>query len=197
MLKYSIRLKILMILLLGVGALAEPDVQTFSLKDDGSFPNNILPLLAYRQAIIPDDEDPASSFEKRFKENGWTRTWRNGIYDFQHYHSTAHEVLGCYSGSAELQVGGRKGPKVTVSTGDVIIVPAGVAHRRVSATEDFAVVGAYPRGTSPDLNYGDEAERPRTDNNINDLRLPPKDPVYGEQGPLHDFWEKENPESGF
>lgn len=68
--------------------------ERLNFKDDGIFPNSPLSLLRYRQAVITDARDPASIFERRFAENDWTNSWRDGVYSFPHYHSTAHEVLG-------------------------------------------------------------------------------------------------------
>ena len=35
----------------------------------------------------------AGAMERRFEENGWPPAWRDGIYDFHHYHSQGHEAL--------------------------------------------------------------------------------------------------------
>ena len=70
------------------------------------------------------------------------------------------------------------------------MIPAGVAHRKLSASGDFRVVGAYPSGRAPDLCDGSLAERPRADRNIAEVPLPPKDPVYGVQGPLQKIWNR-------
>jgi uncharacterized protein YjlB len=70
--------------------------EQLSFRDDGIFPNSLLPLLFYRQAITTDAKDPASMFEQRFAENDWTNSWRDGVYSFHHYHSTSHEALGIY-----------------------------------------------------------------------------------------------------
>ena len=159
------------------------------LTDDGIFPNNgRLPLLLYPAAVEPCPPDPARVFEARFAANGWAGAWRNGIYGFHHYHSNAHEVLGVYSGSARVRLGGEQGITRTVRCGDVIVIPAGIAHRRLSASDDFRVVGAYPSGRSPDLCRGRPDERPRADRNIAEVPLPPKDPVFGLHGPLQKFW---------
>jgi uncharacterized protein YjlB len=99
------------------------------LVDDGVFPNNEqLPLLKYTGPVKLDDADPAATFEKLFKNHGWTGSWRNGVYAVHHYHSSAHEVLGVYCGSAAVQFGGEEGVVVDVSYGDVVVIPAGVAH---------------------------------------------------------------------
>lgn len=160
------------------------------LADDGIFPNNpILPLLLYQNVIPPARGKTAAIIEELFESNFWGGTWRNGVYSFHHYHSTAHEALGVYGGSAEVQLGGERGITVTVQQGDVIIIPAGVAHKNLGSTADFRVVGAYPRGQRPDMCYGNGAERPRTDDRIKAVALPRGDPVYGPAGPLAVHWK--------
>jgi len=163
--------------------------EQLNFKDDGTFPNSPLPLLWYRRAIITDAEDPAPVFEKRFAENDWTNSWRNGVYSFPHYHSTSHEVLGVYSGAAALRLGGDRGKHVEVHAGDVIVIPAGVAHQNISATDDFSVVGAYPGGRDWDLLRGLPGERPKADRNIAALPMPDGDPIYGAKGPLRQLWK--------
>src|SRR5439155_19625789 len=114
----------------------------FNFKDDGIFPNSVLPLLLYERALITEAKDPASVFEQRFAENDWSNSWRNGVYPFPHYNSTSHEVLVVYSGAATLRLGGEHGKEVEVRAGDVIVIPAGVSHQNVGASNDFGVVGA-------------------------------------------------------
>jgi uncharacterized protein YjlB len=162
--------------------------EEFNFKDDGSFPNSPLSLLFYRHAIATDAKDPASIFEERFAKNDWTNSWRDGVYSFPHYHSTSHEVLGVYSGLATLRFGGEHGKNVTVHAGDVIVIPAGVAHQNIGASNDFGVVGAYPGGREWDLLRGLPGERPKADHNIAALPIPSKDPIYGAKGPLRPMW---------
>ena len=120
-------------------------------EDDGSIPNSALPLLPYRQAFPPGTPAFASAIEEHLAKNGWTGSWRVGVFPFHHYHSTTHEVLAVYRGMATLQLGGEKGRKFAVKPGDVIAIPAGVGHKRVESIEDFTVVGAYPGGRQWDL----------------------------------------------
>lgn len=165
------------------------DVSTHSLTDDGTFPNNErLPALVYKSAIDLAPDAAARSFEETFRRNQWGGSWRNGIYSYHHYHSTAHEVLGVARGTARVQLGGPDGPAFEVEAGDVIVIPAGVAHKNLGSSKDFLVVGAYPEGQDFDMNYGKPEERPRADKNIEQTPLPKADPVYGDDGPLIQHW---------
>ena len=163
--------------------------EQLNLKDDGILPNSPLPLLFYRRVLTTATKDPASIFEECFAENDWSNSWRNGVYSFPHYHSTSHEVLGVYSGAATLRLGGEHGNSVEVRAGDVIVIPAGVAHQNIGASDDFGVVGAYPGGRDWDLLRGTPGERPKADRNIAALPIPENDPIYGAKGPLRRIWK--------
>ena len=157
-----------------------------TLSDDGRFPNNIrLPLMVLQKAIYTTD---GKTVKEIFETNGWINSWEDGIFDFDHYHSTTHEVLGVIRGTARIQFGGPNGVALSVDPGDVVIVPAGVAHKFVEGDDDFRVVGAYPEGQPYDLMYGNEGERPKADDNIRSVPLPETDPVYGMDGPLIKNW---------
>jgi uncharacterized protein YjlB len=164
---------------------AEP-VQLF-FKDDGQIPNSPLPLLIYKKAFDQRGDEGASWLEKQFREHNWTNSWRNGIYPFHHYHSTSHEVLGIYSGSALVHLGGEQGQKIKIAAGDIIIIPAGVGHKNLGG-ENLGVVGAYPDGRSWDVNTGKPGERPGTDKNIAALPVPDTDPFRGKNG-LPEIWK--------
>jgi len=167
------------------------DAEVFAhvLKDDGKIPNSNLPLLIYRAAVEVDNEDAASTFEKLFKKNKRHGTWRDGIYSYHHYHSTAHEVLGVYAGEAKVQFGGDDGIVDTVQAGDVVIIPAGVGHKNLGGSSDFGVVGAYPEGQDYDMCYGKPEERPRAVKNIERVAKPKTDPVFDKEGPLLTHWK--------
>ena len=123
--------------------------------------------------------DLASAFETLFQKHGWTGSWRNGLYTRHHYHSTAHEVLGVYRGSVKVRLGGPGGTLVELQRGDVAIIPAGLAHKNEAQSNDFAVVGAYPTGTSANLLFGKAEERPRADQDVAKVPLPKLDPATG------------------
>jgi len=166
-----------------------PEIISELLVDDGTFPNNgKLPLLIYKNAIAIPEDNPAGAVERIFYENGWGGSWRNGVYPYHHYHSTAHEVLGIFGGNVAVQLGGPNGMVVDAQAGDVIIIPAGVAHKNMGSSSDFRCVGAYPAGQDWDMNYGRPGERPKADQNIAMVPLPQTDPVYGSDGPLVRGW---------
>lgn len=159
------------------------------LPDGGAIPNNPkLPLLLYQDALALDNPDPAAAFERLFHEHEWRRSWRNGVYSFPHYHSTAHEVLGVFSGSAQIRLGGEGGIVQEIRAGDVVVLPAGTGHEKINSTRDFGVVGAYPPGPAYDMCYGKLGERPEADRRIAATPLPSNDPVFGEAGPLIEHW---------
>ncbi len=164
-------------------------IVTLFIEDDGRFPGNALPVLLYRQAVTFRSPDPARDIEALFTSNGWTDTWRNGIFDFHHYHATAHEVLGCSRGWVLVQLGGPSGTEVRLEAGDVAVLPAGTAHKNLEDSGDYQIIGAYPPGQSVDMRYGDPGERPAADHEISNVALPRTDPVHGSMGPLLEEWK--------
>lgn len=168
-----------------------PQPEEIFFKDDGSIPNSKYPLLHYREVFKEMGDGGAEWLEDTFAANGWTNSWRWGIYPFHHYHSNTHEVLGVFSGSAELQLGGEKGEKVKVKVGDIIVIPAGVGHKCLSHDSDFTVVGAYPNGAEPDLKKCKEGERLKTNKNIANVPFPTADPLLGKNDGLMIQWKPE------
>lgn len=156
-------------------------------KDDGKIPNNRLPLLLY-QGVFTEDKVDADYMIAHFAERNWSNSWKNGVFDYHHYHSTAHEVLGVYKGYATIKFGGESGQEVAIQEGDVVVIPAGVGHKRISASDDFAVVGAYPNGNDYDMLKGEESDRPQADENIKNVPIPDNDPVYGKMEGLLAIW---------
>jgi uncharacterized protein YjlB len=164
------------------------NIERIILQDDGVFPNSRLPALLYKGALDIPLLFPAAHVKHLFEKNGWSNSWDAGIFEYQHYHSVTHEVLGIYKGQTKLQLGGASGPKIFIEKGDVLIVPAGVAHKNLGAEDSVGVIGAYPGGSDYDMNYGKPGERPGTDKNINSLSAPVSDPVMGEHKGLTTIW---------
>jgi uncharacterized protein YjlB len=162
---------------------------TFLFEDDGLIPNSALPLIVRKGAITPDAGDPAKAFERSFARNGWTNSWRDGIFDYHHYHSTAHEVIGIAAGSATVRFGGEAGETVGLSAGDVVVIPAGVGHARINQSDDLLVVGAYADGRDRDIVRDDPGAIAAARRRVALVPLPGADPVDGATGPLMKLWE--------
>jgi uncharacterized protein YjlB len=160
--------------------------QAINLADDGTIPNSPLPLLLYENAFEAD-VGPAR-LEQVLRKNNWRGLWRNGVFPYHHYHSTSHEVLACAAGKATVLFGGPSGRELSVTAGSVVVIPAGVAHKRIAASGDFLVIGGYPNGRSWDMNYARPDERSAALANIRAVPLPETDPLSGPDGPLVKLW---------
>lgn len=154
-------------------------------KPSAGVPNNPdLPVLIYRAALPA----AATRIEAIMDSNGWDCRWRDSIFDYHHFHTTAHEALGIARGSARVLIGGKGGTELRLTAGDVVVLPAGTGHRRLEASADFLVIGAYPPG------QGYEIERPAANGldealaRIRAVPLPDSDPVEGIDGPLTRLW---------
>ena len=165
---------------------AAASVEQIRLAPDGWVPNNPrLPVLFYRRAIEVGTGDPAA-FEALSDGNGWPAQWRNGIYPYHHYHSTAHEVLGVIRGSAQIILGGPAGRAMSVEAGDLLVLPCGTGHCRVRASDDFLVVGAYP--ADQDWDICRQAPTPEMVARMASLPFPASDPLGGRHGVLVSAW---------
>jgi uncharacterized protein YjlB len=167
---------------------AHDTVETYLFAPGGDIPNNPeLPLLVYR-GVLPLDGDAPSACEKLFDSNDWPSAWRNGVYPYHHFHSTAHEVLGVVRGSAKVKFGGETGQVVAVSAGDVVVITAGVGHKNEGASPDLMIIGAYPDGQDPDMNRPKGSAITDTAANVRAVPTPTSDPVFGREGPLVQEW---------
>ena len=157
----------------------------FTFEDDGAIPNSPLPLLVYRDAVPAD----AAGIERVFAANRWPPAWRDGVHPFHHFHSTAHEALGVARGEASVLFGGPNGKVLTVRAGDVVVIPAGVAHCNQRQSADLLIVGAYPDNASrPDLRRGAAAEHDAAQTAVAAVPAPAEDPVDGVDGALTSLW---------
>ena len=51
-------------------------------------------MLLYRQVVGHEEPGKDKTFQRRFAQNDWKGIWKNGIYDYHHFHPDAHEALG-------------------------------------------------------------------------------------------------------
>lgn len=167
--------------------MAAPDLpDAFVFDAAGGIPNHPRwPLLLYHGAV-PADSDAVI---ERFRQNGWSGAWVDGVFPYPHYHPNAHEVLAVVAGEATVRFGGDAGEEVHVQAGDVAVLPAGTGHQRIEASGDFRVVGAYPQGQEDfQTRRADDGRPPADREAMADVARPTSDPVYGADGPLLDLW---------
>ena len=159
--------------------------QFYRFEDDGVIPNNpSLEVIVYPAAFKENTQE----IEEVFNRHDWTNSWTGGVFEYHHYHSNTHEVLGVLSGTATLQIGGEQGETLDVAAGDVLLLPAGTGHKKLDASSDFEIVGAYPGGVSYNLKTGEPGERPYVLEDIQNTPLPKMDPVFGDSGPVIENW---------
>jgi uncharacterized protein YjlB len=162
---------------------------TYVFEDDGIVPNNPMPFLVYKQAVSVANAHPEKTIEGLFGANGWGDMWRNGVYDYLHYHATVHEALGVARGHARVKFGGDHGKEIEIAAGDVAILPAGTGHQCLSASRDFSVVGAYPPGAKMHVTLPTPENYRKALKTIPAVKLPKTDPVRGAKGPLVRSWK--------
>lgn len=113
-------------------------------------PNSILPVLFYRSALSVDPTlDTACDM---IEPSNWIKGGVFKHYPIHHFHSVTHECYAILKGSSRLLLG--RGPldpandedlEVDLNVGDVIVLPAGVAHCWLKSSGDYEYVGLYPK----------------------------------------------------
>ncbi|KAI3320724.1 RmlC-like cupin domain-containing protein [Xylariaceae sp. AK1471] len=184
--------------------LKDPKVLQYQIPAHGLIPNTSIqkkPLLIYKSAFPNTNATTASGIESHLAKVGVvTPQWRYTMYSTSHFHSTSHEVLVVAKGKAKLCFGHEENEgraEEVVERGDVVVVPAGVAHRLLEdlgqGDEDmeggggFEMVGAYPAGCTWDMCYGREGEGEEEKvEGIKALGWFERDPLYGDEGPVLD-----------
>ena len=168
-----------------------PKIKEYLFPTNKTFPNSSLPLLIYKNACLLGKQKNQSVklLQTIFNKNNWKNTWSNGIYNFHHYHSNTHECMGIAAGKAWVIFGGTRGKRVSIEKGDIVIIPAGLAHKCSKASEEFLCVGGYPGGAQYDINLGTSEELEKAKSKLKKLPKPALDPVFGKEGFLKTFWK--------
>ena len=166
------------------------------IKENHPYPNNFLPVLYYPSAIkkLTASPEAAQEVQSLLEENGYLNSWIDGIFSYHHFHSNTHEVLACLAGEAEVQLGGPDANVYIFKKGDILLLPAGTAHKRIDATEDFKIIGAYPNGIEPDLQKGNLEEYSQIKKSIAEVTLPEMDPVGKKEGATFEHWKSKRAE---
>jgi uncharacterized protein YjlB len=119
-------------------------------------PNSPLPVLVYRSAL--PSNPTAASIRELLEPNDWIQGGVFKHYPAHHFHSVTHECYAVFKGKSRLLLG--KGPldlgkgcndegsvdtEVVLGVGDVIVLPAGVAHCCLESEDGYEYVGLYPK----------------------------------------------------
>ncbi|WAO85836.1 Cupin type-1 domain-containing protein [Fusarium falciforme] len=175
--------------------------ETHFVKPTTHCPNNVFPVLVYR-GVLPEPHDEAST-TKLLESHGWTKKGTWGTITAKHFHPNTHECYGVFQGESELIFGAgvgddaSTGVKCHVKAGDVVVVPAGVAHASVDKedrtkdkSEKYRYIGVYPDGSPKWRNeYGKAPlEGRELLDEIGGVPFPSQDPVTGPEGALLKIW---------
>ncbi|WQF88074.1 Putative uncharacterized protein YjlB [Colletotrichum destructivum] len=182
-----------------------PQPEQYIVRPTAHCPNNFLPVLVYRGVLPePHNEETTSTYLQRY---GWVKKGTWGTITTKHFHPNTHECYGIFQGDSELVFGegggdtSGTGARCFVRAGDVVVVPAGVAHASVTQErkleeggdggERYRYIGVYPEGAPKWRNeYG---KKPLVDNRelaeeVSYVPVPDKDPISGLGGPLVQIW---------
>jgi uncharacterized protein YjlB len=152
-----------------------------SFRKSSDVPNSPLPVLLFRRVLESNVAEKGRRFRQTFKSHGWVGVWTDTIYDYTHFHSNAHEVLGIAEGKVTVLLGGEEGQRIRLKAGDMLVIPAGVGHRRIGDDAGLKVIGAYPPGQA----HYDMKRHGRATPKV---PLPSRDPFYGDNGPVVRAW---------
>jgi uncharacterized protein YjlB len=61
--------------------------------------------------------DPGTLIDALFESHGWARSWRDTVYDFVHYHSQIHEVMGVRARYCQNRMWWSQRPRVVAQSG--------------------------------------------------------------------------------
>lgn len=150
-----------------------------------------MPILYYPDALkeLLEETDRHQNLLVFFNDNGYSNGWINGIFNYHYFHSNTYEVLGCIAGRSTVQLGGPGKDEYAFNKGDVILIPAGVAHKLTGSTDDFKIVGAYPNGMELDTQRGNALDYDAIKNRSYDTLVPATDPVTKFRGPVREYWD--------
>ncbi len=163
----------------------EPDL--LLLDPDPIIPNSTLPVLIYRAAIAPKN-GKALGFKDLYNANDWHGVWRNGIYDFHHFHSISHEVLGIEAGRAQVRLGGDYRRQCRCRSRRCVDPPAGTVIA-VSAPRPISASSAAIRAARS-IRISCVRDSDTALANIKAVALPKTDPVQGKDGSLLRLWAR-------
>ena len=160
---------------------------THRFSPSGGIRNSRLPLVVWKGGL-PIAARRGAKACALYRANGWGGTWVYTVYPFWHFHTKGHEVLSCVAGTARIGFGGDDGIVADISVGDVAIVPAGVGHKKLSASPGFQMAGGYPPGQEGDIVRPGEMGADAIAAALARLPLPETDPISGKADGVVEIW---------
>ncbi|PQE17398.1 cupin domain protein [Rutstroemia sp. NJR-2017a BVV2] len=170
-------------------------------------PNSPYPVLIYRSVLPLPCE--SSTLRETFEPNDWM--WGGVFAHFPnyHFHSVTHECFAVVKGSGTVLLGkgpldkGERGIEVDLRPGDVVVLPAGVAHYILDSDTDYSyyvvfgglsyvyvtnIAKGSPHWDNNTCQAGKEETAMKADTARN-VPIPSSDPLFGKEGPLVQIWE--------
>src|SRR4051812_50169718 len=118
-------------------------LETWSAPPGEQIPNHpSFPVLVYRG--VPRVREGADACRALFAEHGWRGAWVDGVFDYHHFHSTSHEVLGVIGGGAARGHRGPQGGGIEGGGGGAGGPPPRARHPRAAGRGGVAVGGGGP-----------------------------------------------------
>lgn len=170
-----------------------PQIEIFALPPSEGIPNSPLPLIIYRQALMPkpDRDESVAHVKALLGRNGWEIAWytEKGLHPFHHYHSNAHEIVWVARGRQRGVFGGPGGVETVVAAGDLIVLPAGVGHFGLEKSDDLYMIGGFPSGEPyGNIMRGAADEQAKVADELLQVPVLTRDPLTGGEGPLTEAW---------
>ena len=153
----------------------------------GGIPNSRLPLVIWKKAL-PLEMRSGREACALYQRNGWGGTWVYTVYPFWHFHTKGHEVLSCVAGMATIGFGGDDGIVADVAVGDIAVVPAGVGHKKITASPGFQMAGGYPPNQEGDIVRPGQMNEEDIATALARLPLPETDPITGGRDGVVAIW---------
>ncbi|KAK1837965.1 cupin domain-containing protein [Colletotrichum chrysophilum] len=198
--------------------------ETYFVKRTEHCPNSDFPVLVYRGVLGTGDELDEDEVSEKLQQYGWVKKGTWGTITLKHFHPNTHECYGSHSsfsldtfkvsltelhpgifqGRSELVFGeggsdpAGSGVRCWVRPGDVVVVPAGVAHASVAdekaapGEKEYRYVGVYPEESPQwrsEMGRKPLQEKQGLVEEVEGVGLPRMDPLYGVDGPLIKIWK--------
>ncbi|KAJ0375786.1 hypothetical protein COL26b_005934 [Colletotrichum chrysophilum] len=155
--------------------------ETYFVKRTEHCPNSDFPVLVYRGVLGTGDELDEDEVSEKLQQYGWVKKGRSELVFGEGGSDPAGSGVRCW-----------------VRPGDVVVVPAGVAHASVAdekaapGEKEYRYVGVYPEESPQwrsEMGRKPLQEKQGLVEEVEGVGLPRMDPLYGVDGPLIKIWK--------